>query len=77
MARSHVADAGAIALNLVIQEFIETGGSIARHPHKFGCERGWRQHFSEPLGIRVHGGREAVGEPVVRCLRYGQRGPSG
>ena len=40
MARCHVADVGAVALNLVIQEFVESGGSIARHSHEFGCERG-------------------------------------
>ena len=77
MARRHVADAGAVALNLVIQEFVENGGSIACHSHEFGCERGQCQHSSEPLSIHVRGGREAIGEPVVRCLRCGQYGPSG
>ena len=40
VARCHITDAGAITLNLVIYEFVEIGGSIARHPHEFGCERG-------------------------------------
>ena len=47
VARRYVADARAVALNLVIQEFVETGGSIARHPHEFGRERGRRRHPSE------------------------------
>ena len=64
MARRHVADAGAVALNLIIQEFMESGGSIARHSHEFGCERGRRQRPLEPPSVRVSGGREAVGEPV-------------
>ena len=77
VARLHIADAGAVTLNIVIHEVEETGGSIARHPHEFGRERGRRQHPSEPPSVRIRGGREAVGEPVVRWLQYGQRGPSG
>ena len=75
VARCHATDAGAVALNLIIQEFMESGGSIARHSHEFGCERGRHQRPLEPLSIRVHGGCEAIGEPVVRWLRCGQRGP--
>ena len=77
MARCHVADAGAVTLAIVIHEVEEIGGSIARHPHELGCERRRRQHFLEPLGVRVHGGREVVGEPVVQWLWCEQRGPSG
>ena len=55
MARRHVADAGAVTLNIVIHEVEETGESIARHPHEFERERGWCQHPSEPPGIRVRG----------------------
>ena len=77
MARRHVADAGAVTLNIVIHEVEEIGGSIARHPHEFGRERGRRQHPSEPPGVRVHGGREAIGEPVAWWSRWGQRGPFG
>ena len=77
VARRHVTDAGAVTLNNVIPKVEEIGGSIACHPHEFGYERRWRQHFSEPPGVRVHEGREAVGEPIVRWLRCGQRGPSG
>ena len=69
MARCHIADAGAITLNIVIHEVEETGGSIARYPHEFGCERRQRQHFLEPPGIRVHEGREALGERVIQWLR--------
>ena len=46
-----IADVGAVALNIVIHEVMETGGSVARHPHEFGCERGRHQHPSEPLGM--------------------------
>ena len=54
VARCHdVVDAEAVALNLVIHEFIERGGSIARYPHKFGCERGWCQHPLKPPCVRV------------------------
>ena len=76
VARCHVTDAGAVTHNLIIYEFIEIGGSIARHPHKFRCERGWHQLSSEPLSIHVRGGREAIGEPVERWLWCGQCGPS-
>ena len=77
VARCHVTDAGAITLNLVIQELVEIGGSKARHSHEFGCERGQRQRPLEASSICVHGGRKAVGEPVIRWLRCGQRDPSG
>ena len=63
-------------LNLIIQEFRESGGSIARHSHEFGCERGRRQHPLEPPSLHVHGGHEAVGEPVAWRSWQGQRGPS-
>ena len=69
MARRHVTDAGAITLAIVIHEVEETGGSIARHSHKFGCERGQRGHPSEPLGVCVHGRREAIGELAIQWLR--------
>ena len=66
VARCHdVADAGAVALNIIIQEVVKRGESVARHPYEFRCERGWRQHPSEPPGIRICGGHEAVGEPVA------------
>ena len=38
--RRHVTDAGAVTLNIIIHEVEEIGGSIARHPHEFGRERG-------------------------------------
>ena len=75
VARRHVADARAVTLNIVIHEVEETGGSIAHHPHEFRCKRGQRQHPLEPLGVRVRGGREAVGEPVAWRSRRGQRVP--
>ena len=78
MARCHdVADAGAIAFDLVIDEVMEGGGSVARHPHELGRERGQHQHPSESPHSRVHGGREAVGEQVAQWSRWGQRCPSG
>ena len=40
MARCHIADAGAVTLNIVIHEVEETGGRIAHHPHEFGHKRG-------------------------------------
>ena len=76
MARCHdVTDAGAITFNLVIYKVMKGGGSIARHPHEFGCERGRHQHLSEPPCIHVRGGREAVGEPIAWRSRWGQRDP--
>jgi hypothetical protein len=78
VARCHdVADARAIAFNIVIHEVVKRGGSVACHPHEFRCERGRHQHLSEPPRICVHGGREAIGEPVARGLQRGQQGPSG
>ena len=77
MARRHVADAGAVTLAIVIHEVVKRGGSIARHPHKFGCERGRRQHLSEPPCVRVHKGREAVGDLVTWRSWQRQRGLSG
>ena len=71
-----VADAGAVAFDLVIDEVVKGGGSVARHPHELGYERGRRQHPSEPLRARVQGGHEAIGEPVARRSWWGQRGPS-
>ena len=65
-------DAGAVALALIIREFVESGRSIACHSHEFGCEGGWRQHPSEPLSVHIRGGHEAVGEPrawVIQSLR--------
>ena len=70
MAGCHVADAGTIALALVIWEFVESGKSIACHSHEFGCEGGWHQHPSKPPSIHIYRGREAIGEPVVWWLRY-------
>ena len=77
VARCHVADAGAVTLAIVIHEVEETGGSIARHSHEFGCERGRREHPSEPLGVCVHEGCEAIGELVVWWLRLGPWGSTG
>ena len=47
MARRHIAIARAITLNIVIHEVEEIGGSIARHPHEFGSERGRHGHPSD------------------------------
>ena len=69
MARCHIANAGAIALTLVIREFMESGKSMARHFHEFGCEGGWRQHPLEPPSARIHEGHEAAREPM--CGVYG------
>ena len=77
MARCHVADTGAVTLNLVIYVFVETGGSIAHQPHEFECERGQCQHPSKTLGVRIHGEHEAIGEPDAWQSQQGQRGPSG
>ena len=77
MARRHIADAGAVTLNIVIHEVEEIGGSIAHHPHEFEHERGRRWHPLEPLGISIRGGRKAIGEPVAWRSWWGQRGPSG
>ena len=68
MARHHVIDAGSVTLNLVIQEFVESGESIARHSHKFRCGRGRRQRPLEPQSVRVYEGSEAAGELVMRSL---------
>ena len=77
MARCHdVADARAIAFDLVIDEVMEGGGSVARHLHELGRERGRRPHPLESPHTRVHEGRKAVGEPVARWLRWGQWAPS-
>ena len=66
MARCHdVADAGAIAFNLVIHEVMERGRSVARHPYEFRCERGRHQLLSKPPRVRVREGLEAVGEPIA------------
>ena len=77
MDRCHVADAGAVTLNIVIHEVKETSGSIAHHPHEFGREWGRRRHPSEPSGIRIRRGREVIGEPIAWWSRQGQQGPSG
>ena len=61
-----VVDAGAITFDLIIDEVVEGGGGVARHAHELGRERGRRQHPSEPPRAHVHGGREAIREPIIR-----------
>ena len=78
MARCHdIADAGAIAFDLISDEGVEGGGSMARHPHELGRERGWRQCPLESPHTRVHEGPEAVGEPVAQRSWWRQQGTSG
>ena len=77
MARCHVADVGAVTLDIVIHEVEEMGGSIARHPHEFGHESGRRRHLSEAPDIHIRGRCDAVGEPVAWQSRRRQRGPFG
>jgi len=78
VARCHdVADAGAITFDLVIDEVVEGDRSVARHPHELEREKEWCQHPSVSPRARIHGEREAVGEPVAWRSRWRQRGPSG
>ena len=49
VARRHITDGRAITLNIVIHEVEEIGGSIARHPHEFGRERGGADTLQSPL----------------------------
>ena len=73
----HIPDARTIALALVIQEFVGNDRSGAYHSYEFGHEGGWCQHSSEPPSASVCGGREAIGEPNVRCSLRGWCSPSG
>ena len=77
VAGRHITNAGTIALALVIWEFVGDGRSGACHSYEFGREEGWCQRSSEPPSASVCGGREAIGEPNVRCSWRGSCGPSG
>ena len=46
MARCHVADAGAVAPDVIIHDVEEIGGSIARHPYELRRER---ERLSHPI----------------------------
>ena len=73
----HIADAGIVALALTIREFMGNGRNIACHSHELGREGGWCQHSLEPPSVCVHGGHEALGEPIVWRLLRGRYIPSG
>ena len=75
--RCHITDAGAVTPDIVIHDVEEIGGSMAHHPHELRRERERRHNLLEPPGACVRRRHEAVGEPVVRWQRRGQRQPSG
>ena len=68
VAGHHITDAGTVALTLAIREFVGNDRNAACRSHELGHEGGWCQHPLEPPSVCLHGGRKAVGEPIVRCL---------